>query len=137
MAIRRNSSEDASINLTPMIDVVFLLVIFFMVGSKFRDADSRVDVNVPAAGRMRAMSRVPDERVVSVDASGNVTLDDKPMTTDEVTETLRGQQAAYPALRVAVRGDADVKHSRMMEVLHAVRSSGVKQIGMSSRRIRR
>ncbi len=50
MAIRRPRTEDATINLTPMIDVVFLLVIFFMVGSKFSEAESRIKVNVPMVG---------------------------------------------------------------------------------------
>ena len=53
MSVRRQRSEDATINLTPMIDVVFLLVIFFMVGSKFSEAESRIKVNVPSVGEMR------------------------------------------------------------------------------------
>ena len=66
MSRRRSITEDASINLTPMIDVVFLLVIFFMVGSHFGDAEGRIDVSVPGVGELNSMTRVPDERLVEV-----------------------------------------------------------------------
>ena len=70
MSNRRVKAEDVTINLTPMIDVVFLLVIFFMVGSKFSEAESRINVQVPSVGEMRSLSRTPDERVVEVTADG-------------------------------------------------------------------
>ena len=137
MAIRRNRTEDATINLTPMIDVVFLLVIFFMVGSKFSEAESRIKVNVPTVGQMRSMTRAPDERIVAVDVSGNITLDGNPMTLPQLTETLRQEQANYPGLKVAVRGEADGSLQQTVEVLHAVTRSGVSQVGISTKRMRR
>jgi biopolymer transport protein ExbD len=134
MAIRRNrAAEEITINLTPMIDVVFLLVIFFMVGSKFSDAESRIKVNVPSVGEMRSITRVPDERIVAIEADGSVTLDGAAMSLSQLTETLRNQHANYPALKVAVRGDANGSLQQAVEVMHAVRSSGVDQIGISTR----
>lgn len=136
MSSRRTSAEDASVNLTPMIDVVFLLVIFFMVGSKFSEAENRVDVDLPAS-EMRSITRAPDERIVAVNANGDVSLDGMPLSDRQLTETLRQQFAAYPGLRVAVHGDGDVLHQQMMDVYQAVRGSGVQQISLSARRISR
>ncbi|TWU34426.1 ExbD/TolR family protein [Novipirellula artificiosorum] len=133
MAIRRERTEEATINLTPMIDVVFLLVIFFMVGSKFSEAESRINVNVPSIGEMRSMTRVPDERIVVVGNDGSLSLDDQAVTLEQLSETLRAQHANYPALRVAVRGDGASSFQQVAEVLHAVRSSGVEQVGLSAR----
>jgi biopolymer transport protein ExbD len=137
MAARRQRTEDASINLTPMIDVVFLLVIFFMVGSKFSEAESRIKVNVPTVGEMRSITRGPDERTVAISLDGTVTLDDQPVTLNQLTSTLREQHASYPALKVVVRGEASGSLQQTVEVLHAVRSSGVEQIGISTQRMRR
>lgn len=137
MPTRRQKSEDATINLTPMIDVVFLLVIFFMVGSKFSEAESRINVNVPSVGSMRPMTRVPDERIVAIGMDGNISLDGATVSLPQLTETLRQQHASYPALKVAVRGEADGTLQQTVEVLQAVRSSGVDQIGISTRRMRR
>lgn len=137
MPAGRQRTEDATINLTPMIDVVFLLVIFFMVGSKFSEAESRIEVNVPTVGEMRSMTRVPDEKTVAIGLDGTVSLDGQPMSLSEVTETLRQLHASYPALKVAVRGEATGSLQQTVEVLHAVRTSGVDQIGISTQRMRR
>jgi biopolymer transport protein ExbD len=137
MSVRRDRSEDATINLTPMIDVVFLLVIFFMVGSKFSEAESRIKVNVPSIGEMRSITRAPDERIVAIGLDGSITLDGTPATLAQVTEALRRQHANYPDLKVAVRGEASGSLQQTVEVLHAVRSSGVNQIGISTKRMRR
>lgn len=137
MTVRRDRVEDATINLTPMIDVVFLLVIFFMVGSKFSEAESRIKVNVPSVGEMRSIVRAPDERIVAIALDGSITLDGTPVTLMQMTETLRNQHANYPGLRVAVRGAAEGSLQQTVEVLHAVRSSGVDQIGISTKRMRR
>jgi len=134
---RRTQGEDATINLTPMIDVVFLLVIFFMVGSKFSEAESKIDVNVPSVGEMQSIARQPDERTVAIAADGTVTLDGQGISLDQLSDTLRQQHQAYPGLRVAVRGDASGSLQQTVEVLHAVRRSGVTQIGISTQRMRR
>ncbi|TWU55402.1 ExbD/TolR family protein [Rubripirellula reticaptiva] len=134
---KRNSSEDATINLTPMIDVVFLLVIFFMVGSKFSEAESRIKVNVPSVGEMRSMTRVPDERVVAIGIDGTVTLDDTPMSLSQLTQTLRQEHDNYPGLKIAVRGEADGSQQQLVDVLQAVRISGVDQIGIATKRMQR
>ncbi len=134
MPIRRQTSEEITINLTPMIDVVFLLVIFFMVGSKFSESESRIQVNVPSVAEMRSIARIPDERIVDIAADGSLTLDGGAVTASQLTMTLRDQHASYPALKVAVRGDSDVPFQRIAEVLQAVRSSGVEQMGIAARR---
>ncbi len=137
MPARRERSEDATINLTPMIDVVFLLVIFFMVGSKFSEAESRIKVNVPTVGEMRSITRAPDERVVAIAIDGSISLDDQPVTLSQLTSELRAQHQNYPGSKVAVRGEASGSLQQTVEVLHAVRSSGVDQIGISTQRMRR
>ena len=137
MSAHRQRPEDATINLTPMIDVVFLLVIFFMVGSEFSEAESRIKVNVPTVGQMQSITRAPDECVVAIAIDGTITLDDQPVTLPQLTAELRSQHANYPGLKVAVRGEATGSLQQTVEVLHAVRSSGVDQIGISTQRMRR
>lgn len=131
---RRPNPEAATINLTPMIDVVFLLVIFFMVGSKFDNGESRVQVNVPGVGEMRSMARLPDERIVEVTADGSISLDGNVVTPEQLTATLRSQHDAYPALKVAVRADASGSLERFTDVLNMVRSAGVEQMGIATKR---
>jgi len=137
MTCRRKQTEDATINLTPMIDVVFLLVIFFMVGSEFSEAESRIPVNVPTAGQMQPMTRGPDEMVVALALDSTITLDGQPMSITQLAQTLKQHHANYPDLRVAVRGEANGSLQQTVEVLHAIRSSGIEQIGISTKRMNR
>ena len=129
---RRAAVLDAGINLTPMIDVVFLLVIFFMVGSRFADERSTIDVDVPAAAA-RPMTITPDRRTVTVTADGRTMLDDSPMAIDMIATTLRAQAAGYPDLSVVVNGDAAMSHRDFVAALEAVRSAGVRNIGIGTR----
>lgn len=124
-------------NLTPMIDVVFLLVIFFMVGAKFTDHESRIEVNVPGVGNLRPMVRGPDERVVELTSKGEVMLDSEPITLVDLRGTLAEAHASFPEIRVTVRGDGNGSLQQFAEVLQACRSSGVQNLGVAVRPIRR
>ncbi|MGB7347607.1 MAG: biopolymer transporter ExbD [Pirellulaceae bacterium] len=130
MSQRREKPEEATINLTPMIDVVFLLVIFFMVGSKFSEAESRMQVSVPSVGEMRSLARVPDARVIEVTADGTVSLDNSPITMAQLSSTLKQQVQNYPGLKVTVRADGANSFQKVAEVMHVINSSGVQQMGI-------
>jgi biopolymer transport protein ExbD len=137
MSRRRQTSEEATINLTPMIDVVFLLVIFFMVGSHFGEAEGRIEVNVPGVGELRSMTRVPDERLVEVTGDGLITLDNTIVSEQQLADQLRFARSQYPDIKVAVRGDGQSSFQRVAEVLQVIRSTGVTQMGIAARSTRR
>jgi len=137
MSRRRQTSEEATINLTPMIDVVFLLVIFFMVGSHFGEAEGRIEVNVPGVGELRSMTRVPDERLVEVTGDGLITLDNTIVSEQQLADHLRFARSQYPDIKVAVRGDGQSSFQRVAEVLQVIRSTGVTQMGIAARSTRR
>ena len=137
MSRRRQSIEDPSINLTSMIDVVFLLLLFFMVGSHFGEAEGRIEVSVPGVGELRSMTRVPDERTVEVSGDGQITLDNIAVNDQQLSDQLRFAYGQYPEIKVAVRGDGQASFQRIAEVLQVIRSTGVKQMGIAARSTRR
>lgn len=137
MSRRRQASEEPTINLTPMIDVVFLLIIFFMVGSHFGEAEGRIEVNVPGVGELRSMTRVPDERLVEVTGNGLITLDNTIVTEQQLADQLRFARSQYPDIKVAVRGDGQAPFQRVAEVLQIIRSTGVTHMGLNARSMRR
>ena len=131
MSHRKRSSEDASINLTPMIDVVFLLVIFFLVGSKYSEQESQIDVTVPAVGQVQPIANGPDQRVVSVTATGQLLLDGVAVTQQDLSQQLQQSSAQYPDLKVVVRADSTGSLQGFAEAVHLVRRSGVEKIGIA------
>ncbi len=137
MARRRRNTEDATINLTPMIDVVFLLVIFFMVGARFGEAEGRIQVNVPGVGELRSMARAPDERLVEVAGDGRVVLDNQVVSLDQLAQRIRYDVQQYPQIRVGIRGDGNASFQRIAEVLQVIRSTGVSEMGIAAKSMQR
>ena len=137
MTTSRQKTEDATINLTPMIDVVFLLVIFFLVGSEFSEAESKIPVNVPTAGQMQAITRGPDELLVEIAVDDSVSLNGETMSLDSLTTKLKQSHANYPDAKAIVRGEASGSLQRTVEVLQVVRRSGIENIGISTKRMNR
>jgi biopolymer transport protein ExbD len=136
MTLRSRAAEDPTINLTPMIDVVFLLVIFFMVGTKFGEQEGRIDVDLPGVGQLSSMSRGPDERIIDVGRSGELALDGRPVDLPTLRQELARARQAFPGLRVVVRGDSAGTLQGFTEVLQVCRYAGIEQMGIGVRTLR-
>ena len=126
MPLKTSTSEELpSVNLTPMIDVVFLLIIFFMVGTQFSKTEQQIDIKLPGVGQLGAMIATPDRREVAIDGNGTAYLDGQPITVLQLTERLRDYRAQYPDLAVAVRADGNARQKDVVPIYGAIRRSGV------------
>jgi len=133
MVLKTTREELPALNLTPMIDVVFLLIIFFMVGTKFAEEERKIDVQVPSVGEAAASIMVRQKRTVSVLRDGTVLLDDQQLSIPELTSALRQARQGSPDLGVTIRGDADGSFQNVASVLSACRAAGVKDMSVSVR----
>ena len=133
MVLKTTREELPALNLTPMIDVVFLLIIFFMVSTKFVEDERKIDVKVPSVGEGAASVMVRQKRVVSVLRDGTVLLDDQQLSISELTSALRQAQQSSHGLGVTVRGDADGSFQNVASVLSACRAAGVQDMSVSVR----
>ena len=137
MPLKTHMDEQPSLNLTPMIDIVFLLIIFFMVGTKFTELERKIALKVPEVSNVGALSPAPEKRVINVYRDGRIELDDAEVTIDTLSARLQAAQAQYSELGVIVRGDADGTFDNVAKVLGACREAGVAQMGVSVRVARR
>ena len=133
MPLKISSDEQASINLTPMIDIVFLLIIFFMVGTKFTELERKLGLEVPEVSKLDAPTAAPEQQVVNVFNDGRIELDHETVTLDELIQLLSTAQARNPKYSVLVRGDAEGSFQSVASVLGACRDAGVKNMGISVR----
>ena len=123
-------------NLTPMIDIVFLLIIFFMVGTRFSElseAERNIALNVPQVRNASALTAAPKKRVINVYEDGKVTLDDTPVSLAELTSELSTARKQYKGLGVVVRGDAATFYQHVADVLAACNSAEIDDLGISVR----
>jgi biopolymer transport protein ExbD len=133
MPLKTTTDEMPSINLTPMIDIVFQLIIFFMVGARFTELERKVDLSVPAVSSAAALSPAPEKRVINVYRDGQIDLDRQPMTLPQLTKELAAAHGQYAELGVVVRGDAEGPFQNVAEVLTACRQAGISEMGISVR----
>ncbi len=110
------------LNLTSMIDVVFLLLIFFMVAARFAESQQQVGVKLAGGGSMQSMVSAPDQRNVGVGRDGSLTLDGLPITLDELSQRVRTMHAQYPGVVIGINADADASHQTVMSAMRAIQS---------------
>jgi biopolymer transport protein ExbD len=133
MPLKTHQDEQPTLNLTPMIDVVFLLIIFFMVGAKFTELEREIDLEVPQVSDVAALAPAPEKKVVNVHRDGTITLDKEVVTLEQLTVRLASARRQYADLGVVVRGDGEGSFQQVAAALSAVRRSGVAEMGIAVR----
>jgi biopolymer transport protein ExbD len=137
MPLKTHLDEQPTLNLTPMIDIVFLLIIFFMVGTKFTELERKIGLRVPEVADKGALTAAPERKIVNVYRDGTLTLDHVPVTLDQLTSQLAATQSQYSDLGVLIRGDAKGEFQRVASALNACKQAGIRNLGISVRLVRR
>jgi biopolymer transport protein ExbD len=133
MPIKLNSAEEPTLNLTPMIDIVFLLIIFFMVGTKFTEIEQELEVSIPQIASGATVVTEAQQCVIAVFHDGRVSVDDDVMEIHELETNLSQRVSSGAELHVIIRGDAEGAFQNVANVLSACRRAGVSDLGISVR----
>jgi biopolymer transport protein ExbD len=134
MPLKTHQDEQPSLNLTPMIDIVFLLIIFFMVGTKFTELERSMVVRVPPVEKIGPSTSPPAAKVVNVHRDGRISLDRQDVTVDELVASLTKSKDEYPDLAVSIRGDGEGAYRHVANVISAVHHAGIANIDLPVRR---
>lgn len=134
MNLRPAPKEPADINLTPLIDVVFLLLIFFMVSTTF-NRDSELSIELPAA-TAEAQERRPESIEVAIDAQGRFYVDGRPLLNAQA-KTLRQALASaageHQSPPVIISADAKTPHQAVVQIMDAARELGFVRLTFATR----
>ncbi len=133
MPLKPVQDELPSMNMTPMIDVVFLLLIFFMVGTKMSDSERSIALKVPVVRDAAPLTEPPNSREILVYEDGHIELDQRTVTIESLREELAAAKREYADLGVIVRGDAKGAFQNVATVLSACREAGIDDMGISVR----
>jgi biopolymer transport protein ExbD len=124
----KEDKENIEVNLTPLIDVVFLLLIFFMVSTTFIYSNS-IDVNLPAAkGDETSVSE--NIRVV-LTQSGAINIDGTQFAENQVEAQLAEMKRNKPESTVIIEADKNVTHGRVVFVMDASRKAGFEKFAIA------
>lgn len=133
MPLKTHQDDQPTMNLTSMADIVFLLLIFFLVGTQFSEAERKIALKVPEVPAHAALVAAPEKRVVNVFRDGTLTLDQTPVTLEQLTARLREAQRQQADLSILVRGDSQGEFQHVAEALNACKAAGVPRLAISVR----
>ena len=126
--LERNAAPQpmSDINMTPLVDVMLVLVVIFiltapLLASSIRLDLPRADGTVPGAA--------PQAVMLVVDKAGQVYLEDEPLTQAELAQRLAETAASHPDTEVQLRADAAVPYGRVVEIMGAAHAAGLQRIG--------
>ena len=115
------------INITPLVDVLMVVLVMFILTATAQIAGIKVDL--PKASSSTSLSE-SKTKAISVNEDGQVFLDAYPVTLTELEEQLRTEKAMNPGFPVVVRGDAAVQYQKVVEVLDLLRLLELSQVGL-------
>jgi biopolymer transport protein ExbD len=122
----QKSKALGSLDLTPLIDVVFQLIIFFLVATEFDSEDRELDVTLPKASEARPLTAQPEEVFVNIDEDGNYFMAGKTRTLDEVESLLREAKVNNPLSQsVILRADKAVALDHVVAVMNLCNKVGM------------
>ena len=128
MKFRRRPPRKARIEIIPMIDTVFFLLVFFMMASLSMTVHGGIPVNLPKAAKAEA-ARAP--LTISIGRDGVVYLDREPVDTSQLAARLQARAQREPEVAVVIEADTDVAHGRVVDVMDAARVAGIGKLAIA------
>lgn len=128
MKIRETAEPEGDIiNMTPVIDMMFILVIFFALNSVYREEERDIQVNLPANSQSASLSSAPKVIVLNVRKNGAYVIGNQQVTLDEIGEKVRSALKEDADQKVLIRADDQALHGYVAQAVAACRFAGVKE----------
>ncbi len=126
MLIRaREQNSAVAIELTPIIDMVFLLLVFFLVATTFHQEEREMQIALPVAKSSGPISAMLRELVINVDADGGIIVGGRQVEPEELRAMVEAAVAANPEQKISLRGDRATAWANGIRVLDICKSSGI------------
>jgi len=126
----RQKRSDLIVDLTPMIDVVFLMLIFFMVSTSFT-ANNSIKLDLPQS-KAQAANKEEKQVVISIKADGQLYVQDERVKDADLRRRILNISKGDPNMRVVIRADADARHKRLVYTLDTIRELGMGKVGIAT-----
>jgi len=132
MRLGEGAKLQASINITPLVDVVLVLLIIFMVmAPQMRKGP---DVNLPNTTKPNSQGDERGRILVSIDEAGGLWINDQAVAAEQFGEALHAAVGAEPDPRVVIRGDAKLNFLQVREAMLAIEQAGFRGVGLIAKR---
>ncbi len=123
---------ELTLNLTPMLDVIFQLLIFFMVATTFQKDEREINVELPQATTGSELSTENDEIIIHVRRDGSLVLRGEEVNSEELARQLAASAERNPQTPVMIRGDRLVHHEDVVGVMDACGLAGLTSLSLGT-----
>ena len=125
-------SEESSVRMAPLIDVVFLLLIFFLVATTFYESEKDITIRLAGATEGAERDRVIDLLVINIGEAGVIVVDQRVYSADALEKLLRESRARNAQLAAIIRCDRRARHADFVKVLNLCERTGVRQVSVAT-----
>lgn len=133
MRTNLQDEETVEVAMAPLIDCVFLLLIFFLVATTLKKIDEELPLTLPDAESTLEVQQPDEFIVVSVDRAGGFYLDGRPVSIDVLQQSVREKARNNKDLKVRVDADRDIPFVKVMQILDLLRFEQLHNIGINTR----
>lgn len=130
MAVRYEDEEKPEVQLTSMMDCIFLMLIFFLVSSQLKKIEREIPLELPVADVAREVKAAPDLVTVTVDSRGDLYVNSAPVGPAGLRAALRAAAAENPDRRIRVDGDVFAPFRSIVQVLDACQQERLTVVGI-------
>jgi len=123
----QRAESQLSIEMTPMIDMVFLLLIFFLVATSFHQEEREMQIALPVAQSAGPISVALRELVINVDGQGRIIVSGREISPEDLQGIVVDALAANPEQKVTIRGDRSVAYEAVVRVLDICKMGGLQE----------
>jgi biopolymer transport protein ExbD len=132
MQVQSENKPYDDINVTPMLDLAYVLLVIFIIMTTA--SVQGIKVNLPKASDTPSLAK-PKTKAITIRDDGQIFLDAYPTTMDELEQRLRALKAADPDLPVIVKGDSAVQYGKVIDVLDLLGRLDITQLGLVTQRV--
>jgi biopolymer transport protein ExbD len=132
MHVQEDNEPYDQINVVPMLDLAYVLLVIFIIMTTA--SVQGIKVNLPKASNAPSLAK-PQTKAITITETGQIFLDAYPVSIDELRTQLSALKAANPELPVVVKGDTVVAYGRVMEVLELLGQLDITQLGLVTQKL--
>ena len=132
MKVQEENKPYDDINITPMLDLAYVLLVIFIIMTTA--SVQGIKVNLPKASASPSLAK-PSTKAITISEDGKIFLDTYPVTMAELESRLRQMKSVTPEFPVVVKGDAQVQYGKVVEVLELLGRLDITQLGLVTQRL--
>ena len=122
---QRNRSKAPALALTSMLDVIFLLLCFFVTVSVFSQWESEISIKLPNAKTAESPERLPGEIIINLAKDGKISVNSVALTLEDLGARLAKVAKFYPGQPVIIRADKEVRYETLVKLIDTCRASNI------------